>query len=129
MATNDDLELLLLSMKNTVEGLKSVNDEFIQDYKKYYNECKTVKEEVSELKSQVEYLDRKDRARNLIIFKFKDDPDTNKDLLKSVIKAFEDADTEISEDYIDHVKRLGQNQGNRPVLVTFMAQRFKTKAL
>ena len=62
------------------------------------------------------------------MFKFKDDQETNKDLLKSVVKALGDADTRMVEDCIDNVRRLGNSQGNRPVLITFMAQRFKAIA-
>ena len=123
MITNDDLKTLIECVKGTVEDIKSGNEAFLKDYGNHREECKEVKESVTVLNKKVEYLDKKDRSKNLLLFDFKDDADTNKDLLKSVMKVFESAKIGIAEESIDSVKRLGQAHGKCPVLVTFLPQR------
>lgn len=73
---------------------------------------------------RLEFLDRKDRANNIIIFGLEDKEVNSVDLCSIVLTIFNNLDIRIPELAIADTYRLGKNGEKRPVIVKFIAPRW-----
>lgn len=73
---------------------------------------------------RLEFVDRRDRANNIIIFGLEDNEVNSVDLYSIVLSIFKSLDIQIPEVAIADAYRLGKSGEKRPVMVKFIAPRW-----
>ena len=143
--TNEDLKKLILGLG---EAQKGTNQKVCALSSIVKNGCESLVQEIASYRKQNELLQRKNeeleiklatcenklkkienvhRKKNLLIYNVIDNDDSNRDLIGSVIQIFNEQNININENMIDNVWRIGNNQGQRPVIVRFLTNISKQK--
>lgn len=78
------------------------------------------------VKQKIAKIEDASKAKNVVLFKIKDEGETNAVLLETVMNIFSEIGLGVPETAIDSVFRLGKIPGNRPILVRFIASRWKS---
>lgn len=119
MATKEDIRLLN-------DGNKKLQDDV--------NEIKAnFKQKVSDLEEKMEGLSRKmeanfnaNRARNILIFKVEESLDADENIYVKIKDIFTQVGLVINDLCIETAFRIGKQGGCRPILVRFIAPRWKS---
>ena len=78
------------------------------------------KAELAQLKAEIFVLKRSAKANNLIIHKFPDTRENNKNLKDNIMKFLISAHPDLKPEAISRVHRIGKLVGSRPILVCFI---------
>lgn len=128
--SNEKLDRVEQDNKELKQTMEKVQDD-INEYKrkcvKLSEENKKLIERVNTCERNMDYLMNKDRAKNVIIYKVPDTDNENKDLIMTTKNIIGKVNTEIPNESIVEVKRLGKQKGSRPIMVTFSNPIWKTK--
>lgn len=135
----DDLKNLILGLKDDIKintdkvsSVETVTNKLASDFHVINEKCTKLEEQnsvheqkLTALEKELDYMRNGERENNILIFKMKDTSKENKNLLHTVLTVFLQAEVNITENQIENVKRIGRNEGSRPVLVTLTAARYK----
>lgn len=138
MSTNEDIMKLLMDIKEDVtlskksltsvasdiSSLKVANEKLFSNLEVCKNNYKSLSEENHQLRkrlvqaeSAIQYLQKRDREKNLIMFGVEESE--NEDLWKKVLDIFNSTEVNIKKGEINSIRRIGFKQGNRPLMIIF----------
>lgn len=109
------------SSERMADDIKCIKESQLAQEGKYDE----LKHTVQVLSDKVAQIEKRDRAANLIIYNIPDNDDVNSNLLTNVIDTLAGAEVEIPEVCVSTVFRLGSIAGKRPILIKFIAPRWK----
>lgn len=122
-----------MATKADINIIKRGNDQLqkeIEGIKRNFNQ------RIIELEKTVKVLSQKlntgnnaNRARNILIFKVEENPDVREKTLEKVMGIFRRIGIEINDFCIEAAYRIGKTGKNRPILVRFIAPRWKSNFL
>lgn len=122
----DNLQTLFNQMKTEMANqTRDIISQMDQKLVPFTQEIQELKEENRNLKEKVKYLERYQRANNIIIYGQKELEQTTTDLMESIIKKIKtDLDISLSCNDINMIRRIGKKDResvkNRPILVSFV---------
>lgn len=119
--TEDQLKLynvfLLANNKQTLEITTKIESTIAS----LTNKIEITNEQVEILKKKCNYLERKTRKNNVVIFGVKNQPKQLTDLLQNTIQLINDSlGTNIIEDHINNIYTIGKSQ-NPPIVLEFIS--------
>lgn len=127
--TNNKLD----NMDQTIQEIKRDNTTLKTDLKILKRKYDTLAEENKELTEKVNlnerrinYILNKERSKNVVLYKVPDTIKENKNLLATVLDIVRKVNTEIPPDSITDVRRLGKQEGSRPILLSFTNTSWKS---
>lgn len=110
-------------MSDTTE-LKKATEKIVQEVEKCKLSAKSLERKTESLQlrllkaeKEIDYLMNKDRIKNLVFYGIEED--SNSDATIKMLNIFSAANISIKKEEIDSCRRLGNNEGTRPLLVTF----------
>lgn len=119
MATKEDINIIKLGndrLQKEIEGIKSNFNKKILDLEKT----------VEILLQKLHTSDNVARARNVLIFKVEENLNEKENTLKKIMEIFRQIGIDINEFCIEAAYRIGKPGNNRPILVRFIAPRWKS---
>lgn len=123
----EQLKILTDSIKDLTkshEGLKKEVQTSCENSKKSQEGVLLLTKKTEFLERKLDFVDRKDRSNNIILFNLEDNEENNANLFSTIISIFTKINTQIPELAVADVYRIGKNIGNRPVMVKFIAPRW-----
>lgn len=140
MTSNDDLKNILMDIQGDTKALSNKLDKVQCELKVLTKEIAYLKkfvslnsEKVSDLELKNKLLENKlnnfemklelflnkDRMNNIVLFRVQDSPTENENLMETVKQIFDKADVICDIENIVDIKRIGNTEGSRPILITF----------
>ncbi|XP_043464575.1 MATH and LRR domain-containing protein PFE0570w-like isoform X3 [Leptopilina heterotoma] len=120
--TNNKLDL----MDSSLQDIKRDNNTLKAELSTCKRKCNSLLEEnkflterVKECERKVDFISYKERSKNVILYKVPDTENENKNLLNTVKEIIHRVNTNLPTDTITDVKRLGKQEGSRPILISF----------
>ena len=89
-------------------------------------DVKTLKEELHEVKRELQLQKRELKSRNLVIFKIPDDETTNGNLRSITINILKKINSNLVDNEVVSINRVGRKPGNRPIVVSFASAHTKS---
>ena len=129
LSERDKSNLILTYVKKNSADLQVLKDRSTRNEEriaKLEKNSTNLEAQVEALSQQVKFLLHQNKIANLIVFKFPDTKNNNKDLRVSVLDLLQKINAEIKDSDIQSISRLGKTRGKRPILVRFTSQKLKS---
>lgn len=116
---------LLKEISSDVKKIKSDIESLKETLLNHEENHKVTEEKLNSFESRITGLEKSINACNLVLYKVTDNADTNKDLISTVGNIFTKAGVDIPNICIASVYRVGRQIGTRPIIIKFIAPRWK----
>lgn len=127
----DKLQESIKILTEAIECLTKSHNDLKKEVQEACSSARETKQNLEKLTGRVNNIEMKletpwhiDKSNNIIIFKLKDNDETNNDLIKTILSIFAKINISIPDVAIADAYRLGKIMGSRPVLVKFVAVRW-----
>lgn len=122
----DNMDLNLQEIKQDNKTLKSDLRICNRKYDRLLKENESLTDRLNQCEKKIDFITYKERSKNLILYKVPDTTKENNNLFNTVKAIIRKINSDIPEDCITDVKRLGKQEGSRPILITFSNTNSKT---
>lgn len=132
MSTMDlSLKESLNELSNSIKLLTTSHEELKSEIKNLREECGTnstkfncLDDKLNNLQKRLDYFQRQERGKNLILYNVEDNLQNNNNLISTVSKIFQKIGLQIPDAVIIDVYRLGKNTDKKPIIVKFVSSRW-----